>query len=66
LLDRDPVTGAELFWQRGAGRTIVLTERGATYETVLTYDGATGALLSIQQFQQGLTGATRIWLQRVK
>jgi hypothetical protein len=65
LLDRDPVTGAELFWQRGENRAIVLTERGAAYETVLTYDGTTGALLGIQQFQHGLTGATQIWLEYV-
>jgi hypothetical protein len=52
-LDRDPITGAEITWQRGPGGILVLTERGAAYETSLSYNGSDGALLGIVQTTQG-------------
>lgn len=48
-LDREPVTGAEITWQRGADRAIILTERGDAFETVLVYDSRSGVLLAYQQ-----------------
>lgn len=49
LLDRDPVTGAEITWQRGEARTVVLTEQGNAFATVMLYDGKSGMLLAYQQ-----------------
>ncbi|MFN8486256.1 MAG: hypothetical protein U0350_01610 [Caldilineaceae bacterium] len=49
VLDQAPVTGAEIIWQRGADQSVILTERGDAFETVLTYDGGTGVLRAYQQ-----------------
>lgn len=43
------MTGAEITWQRGEAQTIVLTERGNAFATVMVYDGKSGMLLAYQQ-----------------
>jgi hypothetical protein len=48
VLDTDPVTGSRVT-AAGAGGSVVLTESGPAYSTVLTYDSRTGALVSLEQ-----------------
>lgn len=65
VLDRDPATGAEISYERSGG-VVTLTEVGSTWTNTLTYDGQTGALLSIgSQKQVGISTIT-IELQRVQ
>ncbi len=49
LLDRDPVTGAEITVSRFRDGSVVLTETGTRYRTSLAYDGTYGVLQSIEQ-----------------
>lgn len=48
-LDRDPVTGAQITWQQGTEQTLLLTERGDAFETVMVYDSQSGLLIAYQQ-----------------
>lgn len=51
LIDRDPVTGAQVSYQR-SGRTVTLSEAGSGYESTLVYDQRSGALIAMRQQQQ--------------
>lgn len=48
-LDRDPITGAQITWRQGEDRTLILTERGDAFETVMVYDDHSGVLIAYQQ-----------------
>lgn len=52
LLDRDPITGAEVTYER-TGDVITLTETGDAYYTMLQYDAETGQLIAMKQESQG-------------
>ena len=59
LLDRDPITGVEVTYTRGANRSVVITESGPLFTIQGTYDGRTGKLLASRiEIQTGL--ATQI------
>jgi hypothetical protein len=60
VLDRDPVTGAQVAVSRPGGGTVVLTESGAGYYTALAYDERDGVLVSMEQ--EILTGAAGSFL----
>lgn len=49
VLDADPLTGAQITAERSADGAIVLTEAGAAYRVVTTYDGRTGMLLGVHR-----------------
>lgn len=51
LLDRDPITGAEVTYARTAD-VIALTETGDAYYTILHYDARTGQLIAMRQESQ--------------
>jgi hypothetical protein len=59
VLDRDPTTGAEIRVSRGNG-AITLTEAGASYTTVLTYDEKDGVLLNMREETQNGVGTVRV------
>jgi hypothetical protein len=52
LLDRDPITGAEVTYER-TDDVITLTETGDAYYTILQYDADTGQLIAMKQESQG-------------
>jgi len=60
-LDDDPVTGAKTGASRGHRGTVVITESGEAYRTVLTYDERDGRLLRIEQ--QTNTGIATILIE---
>lgn len=47
-IDRDPITGVEVSWQRDSNRNIVVSEVGPSWQSTFTYDGSSGALIVIQ------------------
>lgn len=47
-IDRDPITGVEVSWQRDDNGNIVISEVGPSWESIFTYDGNSGALIVIQ------------------
>ncbi len=47
-IDRDPLTGVEVGWQRDDQGNVVITETSSGWASVLTYDKRSGALLAIQ------------------
>jgi hypothetical protein len=63
VLDRDPVTGAEVTVTRTRGGPITLTETGTLYRQSLTYDSQDGTLLALQTVTQVGVGTTVIDLQ---
>ena len=63
VLDSDPVTGARVTAAAGTGGSVVLTESAQAYSTVLTYDGRSGALLSLEQETNAGAVTTRISLR---
>jgi len=57
VLDRDPVTGAEITVSRSVQGALLLTESGSAYRVALTY-GSDGALLSLEQeINTGIAGS---------
>lgn len=62
VIDRDPVTGAKITASRGQG-VVSLTESNGSFNSVLTYDTKTGALVSVQQDTSSGAGTIRIELQ---
>ena len=63
LLDSDPLTGAQVAIAPGDGGTTVLTESAPAYRTVLTYDGRTGQLLSLEEEKNAGLITTRVTLR---
>jgi hypothetical protein len=61
VLDRDPVTGAEVTVSRGGDGSITLTESGQAYRSALTYDERDGALVAIEQ--ETTTGVATIVIE---
>jgi hypothetical protein len=62
VLDRDPITGAQIAVSRAADGAIILTESGDGFETVLAY-GPDGALISTRQDLQVGIATTRIEME---
>lgn len=64
VLDEDPITGARITAERSADGAIVLTEAGAAYRVVTTYDSRTGMLLGIHRETPVGVGAivVDVWL----
>lgn len=62
VIDRDPVTGAKITASRGQG-VVSLTESNGSFNSVLTYDTKSGALVSAQQDTSSGAGTIRIELQ---
>jgi hypothetical protein len=63
VLDRDPMTGAQVEVSRPGDGTLVLTEWGAAYYTALGYDEGTGVLVSTEQEVRSGAATTRISLR---
>lgn len=63
VLDVDPVTRSQVTAAADADGSVVLTEAGPAYSTVLTYDGETGVLLSMEQETNVGTMTTRTSLR---
>jgi hypothetical protein len=62
VLDRDPVTGAQITATRSNG-AIVLTEKGRGYTTVVTYDSSDGTMVGMQQTMPTGPGTIQITVQ---
>ena len=63
LLDSDPLTGAQVTIAPGVGGSTVLTESAPVYRTILTYDGRSGQLLSLEEEKNTGLITTRITLR---
>jgi len=61
VLDRDPITGAEVTVSRGGDGSITLTESGQAYRSALTYDERDGALVAVEQ--ETTTGVATILIE---
>lgn len=47
-IDRDPLTGVEVSWQRNGNGNVIITETASGWTSLLTYDSRSGALLAFQ------------------
>ncbi|MFN8444374.1 MAG: hypothetical protein U0175_26560 [Caldilineaceae bacterium] len=61
-IDRDPITGVVVSWQRRSGN-LIIQEEGPSWQSTLTYDGSSGVLIAIQLARQTGIATEEIELQ---